>query len=82
MGATRHRRTTAEPEMGRAGTVIYLICLAIFGVLTLIALYVHLWWVAVVVAVMAIAFIYAGWFVLARAWRVRQVPRRRPVRRR
>ncbi len=68
--------------MGRLGTVFYVTCLTIFAILVLVALYTHLWWIAAVVAVMGVIFLYAGWFVLARAWRVREAPRRRPIRRR
>ncbi|CAA9541310.1 MAG: hypothetical protein AVDCRST_MAG70-129 [uncultured Thermomicrobiales bacterium] len=82
MGTTRRRRGAAEPRMGRLGTAIYLACLVVFAALVVTAIYTNLWWLAAVVAVMAIVFVYAGWFVLARAWRIPPAIPRRPVRRR
>jgi len=68
--------------MGRLGMAFYVLCLAVFAVLMIIAVYTQLWVFAVIVAVLATVFVFAGWFVLARAWQVRRAPRRRPVRRR
>lgn len=68
--------------MTKLGTVLYVSVLIVFALLTLLSVWLGLWLYAVLAIVFGVAFFYAGWFVLARAWRPTARHRRRPVRRR
>lgn len=68
--------------MTKLGIVLYVSVLIVFGLLTLLAVWLGLWLYAVLAIVLGVTFFYTGWFVLARPWRPRVRRHQRPVRRR
>jgi heme O synthase-like polyprenyltransferase len=68
--------------MSRLSWIFYISVLTIFAALTMFALWLGLWWYAVLAIVFGVAFVYAGWYVLAKAWKPPLQQDRRPVRRR
>lgn len=68
--------------MSRLSWIFYISVLTIFAALTMFALWLGLWWYAVLAIVFGVAFVYAGWYVLAKAWKPPPQRDRRPVRRR
>lgn len=68
--------------MSRLSRIFYIAVLTIFAALAVVALWLGLWWYAILAMIFGLAFVYAGWFVLAKAWKPPPRRGRRPVRRR
>lgn len=68
--------------MSKLSLALYVTVLSIFAILALVSLWFGIWLYAILATIFGIAFSYAGWFVLSRAWRPPPPSRRRPVRRR